>query len=152
MPVAEKLCRNQKELGGIKREVRTNEPLIAVKVSHVVRWQKHDVIFGGIQMAVCAINNECLGQGNAALRLEVGNHKLMPLTLWFLGAVWLVILSKQRADEGELQGGELQNQQQGKLAYVHGQWVLFSERHLRRQDVRASGKHPITVNLNCRAQ
>src|SRR5437868_4593980 len=120
MPVAEKLCRNQKELGGIKCEVRSNEPLIAVKVSHVVRWQKHDVIFGGIQMTVCAINNECLGQGNAAFGLEVGNHKLMTLTLWFLGAVWLVILSKQGGGENELR------KQQAKPAYVHGQWVLFS--------------------------
>jgi len=86
MPVAEHFCRDNKILRRIKRLIWTDQPLIAMKIRHVVRRYKHGVVPGGIQMAVGSVNDVCLQQRHAAFGFEVGNYEFVRLALrTFLG-------------------------------------------------------------------
>ena len=50
-----------------------------MKVRHVVGWQKHGIIVCRVEMPECAISDMRLRQGDAALRLEIGDDEFVLL-------------------------------------------------------------------------
>src|SRR5947208_497106 len=80
--VAKHLSSHQEQFGRIERPLRANQPLVAVKSSHVVRWKQHHVVPGGIEMSISSINHACLWQGDSTFGFEVRNHELMLFPLF----------------------------------------------------------------------
>src|SRR5437588_7026128 len=80
--VAKHLCSYQEQFGRIERPLRANQPLVAVKSSHVVRWKQHHIVFCGIEMSISSINHACLWQADSAFGFEVRNHELMLFSLF----------------------------------------------------------------------
>ena len=77
MPVAKQLGGDQEKLRSVERVIRTNEPLVAVEVSHIMRRQQNHVVLSCVQMPIRTIDDVGLGQGHAALGLELRNYELM---------------------------------------------------------------------------
>src|SRR5215472_19199947 len=77
--ISEELRRYQEETGGVESAAPSNEPFIAVEICHVVRRQQHDIIFGGIQLAVCSVYYSRLRQSNSALGPEIGDREFVLL-------------------------------------------------------------------------
>ena len=62
-----------------ERESRSDQPLVAVVIGHVVRWEQDDVVPRGVEMAIGAIDHRRLREDHSALRPEVAQDKLMML-------------------------------------------------------------------------
>ena len=60
-----------------ERMVRADEPFIAVEVGHVMRRQQNHIVLRGIEMSVSSIDHVSLGQGHAALGLEIRNYEFV---------------------------------------------------------------------------
>src|SRR6476646_7760601 len=106
MSVAEKFRRDKEVFPWIERQVRADQPFVAMKVRHVVRRQENHVVFGGVEMAIRSVNDNGFGKRDAALGLEVWDYKLVAVALdfWLLvanGDLVVSLLGKHRAN-GEL--------------------------------------------------
>src|SRR2546421_813645 len=79
--IAEQLRGYEKILSRIEhailRLLGLDEPFIAMEIRHVMRRQQHGIVVCGVQLAIGSIDDPCLGKSRAALRVEVGDHKLM---------------------------------------------------------------------------
>src|SRR3954470_19949624 len=108
-PVAKQLGRDEKELEGVKRPAGSDEPLIAMKVRHIVRGEQHGVVTGSIQMAIGSVNDTHQRQRDAAFGTEVRNRKLM-----LIGAVGF---GSGLASRGSLRGQEGGKQEQKRKCF-----------------------------------
>src|SRR5262252_8771632 len=79
MPISEHLSSNNKKLRRIERVPSSDQPFIAVIISHVVRWQKERIVPRGIQMSVSSITDPRHRQDRATLTMKVRDHKLVML-------------------------------------------------------------------------
>ena len=77
--IAEELRRYKEEAGGVESAARPDQPFIPMEICHVVRWQKHDIVFGGVQMAICAIYDSSLRQSHSALGMEIRDGEFVLL-------------------------------------------------------------------------
>src|SRR5437868_1634825 len=85
MPVAEKFRGDQKKLRSIEGMIWPNQPLIPVKIRHVVRRQEDHVVFGRVEMSIGPVDHAGLRQRHAALRFEVCDHKFVAFAGFGLG-------------------------------------------------------------------
>ena len=80
--VAEQLRRDEKERRGVERASWADQPLVAVVRRHVVRRQQHGVVARRVQVAIRPVDDDRLGQHDAALR-----PKILDRVFVMLGAV-----------------------------------------------------------------
>ena len=99
--VAEKLRRDEKQLPGIERAVRPDQPLVAVMGRHVMRRQQHGIVARGVELSVRAVDDPRLRQRHAALGLEVVDDELV-----MLGGVRRRLGSLRRRARRRQKGGD----------------------------------------------
>src|SRR5579862_5601018 len=76
---------NEEELAGIEREFFSDEPFVAAIVGHVVGWEEDDVVFGGVEMSVGAVDDAGLREGDAGFGFEIREDEFVALGGWGFG-------------------------------------------------------------------
>src|SRR5579862_2091745 len=84
---------DEEEFLGIEREFFADEPFVAVIVGHVVRRHEDDVVFGGVEMAVGAVDDFGLRESDAGFGFEIGDDKFVAFGGWSFGIGWLLSTS-----------------------------------------------------------
>src|ERR1700689_1405923 len=93
MAAAEHFGSDKEELVGIKREFFADEPFVAVVVGHVMRRHQDDVIFGGVEVAVGAVDDAGLRERDTGFGFEVGDDEFVTLGWGCFGIRWLLSAS-----------------------------------------------------------
>src|SRR5580698_11514772 len=93
MAAAEHFRCDEEEFVGIESEFFADEPFIAVIVSHVMRRHEDDVIFGGVEVAVGAVDDAGLRERDARFGFEIGDDEFVTLGSWCFGIGWLLSAS-----------------------------------------------------------
>ena len=81
LAITEQFGRHEEILRRVERLVRPDQPLVAMRVGHVMRRQKDNIVVCGVEPAVGRVHDTRLGQHNPAFEFEVVDDEGVSLAI-----------------------------------------------------------------------